>query len=638
MADVFQDVSRACCALYALEGTSTDSNNEDTPGYRERYLSLLNYVKERGGRRELMRPCVRLIGTFVDRFPSLAKDAEQALTQIVTRYVENDDHVRLEDCVEALNGIGRIEGGALQEHVLSKFMVMLMSLQGAEERRQGFIAALRACPGVALKILCDIVNRKDIDSVEKKAGECVMTSVMDDSMLLVSEYEPDLVTHGAVVNSVLESIIDRHGHETMLAECQRYMQALMVNVSVNDTESVKRVMDRLTKKVFQRVKLGVADDGVDLDKDLALDDMEEGELLDTVPVTAAPRGVENGSIQGIVPKKIVHGIEIHGLPESVDSSVIRDDCDKFTGVKDVVRQKEGSMVTVMCTSMPGTVRCYEAMCTRAEAFWSIGGLEETPQVELASYTRAVEAGAHVKHVHILLPGVEHAEQEDTIKETLREANIEIPSSLTPVNVGMKGLILSFDNDESVNMAFACLGGVEEERESLKRSRDAADTVDEANPKRERRGPSETMGQWSGQIIRNKQLQCSVIATIADGSLSSHAYGAPEPQEWPQSLEVNQRADVKYLCDTLFPSTDASHKQIALFQPLQEADEKGLNGFDQYLRQKQRAGVVFLPPIAPSTSQRTMYLIPVIDDVCYRLQIDRHKIPWPSMIGIVVHRP
>ena len=637
MADVFQDVSRACCALYTLEGTSSDCNIEDTTGYREGYCSILNYVKDKRGRRELVRPCVRLIGAFVGRFPSLAKEAQHALTEIVTRYVDKDDSVRFEDCVEALNGIGRIDGGVLQEDVLSKFVAMLMRVEEAEERRKGFAAALRACPRVSLKILCDMVNRKNIDDIEGKAGECVMASVVDDSMLLVSEYEPDLVMHGTVTNSVLESSIDRYGDATMLADCQRYMQALMVNISVNDTESVKGVMDRLTKRAFQRVKLGVADDEVDIDKEVVLDDMEEGELLDSVPVIAAPLGVENGSITGIVPKKIVHGIEIRGLPELVDLSVIRADCDKFTGVKDVVRQEEGSVVTVMCTSMPGTVRCYEAMCTRAEAFWSIGGLEKAPKVELAAYSEAVDAGMNVKHVHILLPGVEHAEQEDTIKETLREAHIEMPSSLTPLNVGMKGLILSFDKDVSVNMAFACLGGVEEEKESLKRSRDAADTTDEAHAKREKRDPPETLGQWSGQIIRNKQLQCSVVASVADGSLSSNAYGATEPLEWPQSLEVNQRADVKYLCDTLFPSTDARHKQMILFQPLQEADEKGLDSFDQYLRQKQRAGVVFLPPLS-SASQRTMYLIPVTDDVCYRLQINRHRIPWPSMIGIVVHRP
>jgi hypothetical protein len=41
---------------------------------------------------------------------------------------------------------------------------------------------------------------------------------------------------------------------------------------------------------------------------------------------------------------------------------------------------------------------------------------------------------------------------------------------------------------------------------------------------------------------------------------------------------------------------------------------------QYLRTKTRAGVVALPPVLPSGTQRTLYLVPPSEEVCRQLGV------------------
>ena len=41
---------------------------------------------------------------------------------------------------------------------------------------------------------------------------------------------------------------------------------------------------------------------------------------------------------------------------------------------------------------------------------------------------------------------------------------------------------------------------------------------------------------------------------------------------------------------------------------------------QYLRTKSRAGVVALPPVQPSGTQRTLYLVPPSEEVCRQLGV------------------
>ena len=460
----------------------------------------------------------------------------------------------------------------------------------------GCVCALWAHPVSTLGTLTEHVRTSKVTKERSKA--CLMACV-GHAYGFVAEYEPDVGIPQHGITSVLEKAVKMLGG-LPLVECQNIMQELilLIPTGIEEGERIREVMARLASQAC--VVEGQAPD--------TMKDMEEGELV----LANAP----HTSVEGIVPVKVSKTLKIVGLPDYVTTDVVKATCDAFTGIQSVTR--EGPCVFVTCTSMPGAVRCYEAMYTRGTQFWAAAGYDGATQVDLCSVGSSL---------YLLMEGVKDVEQEDAIKRVLEEGGVVAPSSLIPIHVGVVGVILCFESIQDTDGAFACLGGVEE---LGKRERDAIDVLEDNQGKKPRleehkEKPVKDGALWSGRILRNTQVQCDVHAKLLKGKTVI---------DWPNDIEVNQRVDVQYVCSTLMTSVSEQAVHLAVVYPAHEGSEQGLLGFDAYLRGKKRAGVALLPP-QRSMKKRTLYLIPVSDHVCISLRIDPREVPSPGIIGMVV---
>jgi hypothetical protein len=597
---------------------------------------------------KLARATVRLVGSLVEQagFSDKASAVVDCLTHVVDAYYQQGvmkDSLELSIVLEALNGIQKaisvspVELYQEQDHIaawVGDFVERVLTDQDGESEmvKSVFVAAMKAHPYVVLCRLNNVMK-------SSRHGKVCFLAAMGHGYI-VSEYEKDISLPSLGLTSVLERAIDNF-NGLMMADCQRLVQSIMVLVSLSSEEEkrVHEVVSRMTGKILSKKHAAIVStdemnqdiqDIVEKQEHGAIPDFEEGELLDSVYKSASKNANRNvqDSIEGIVPRRICQSLVVEGIPESADLDEIRRMCDKFSGVKGVSRDAQ-SAVHVVCTSMPGAVRCFEAMYTRGIKFWSCSeDLIETPVVSFA------DSESDVPGCFLLMAGVEHVEQEDKIKEVLKKASCNLPQSLIPINTNVQGVILCFEKDLDARKAYTSLGGVEET--NSKRQREVADPEGRA-AKKERWDVGDSRSkndiQWTGEILRNKQSQCFVVARPL---LNSRFSFDPEDQvSWPRALEVNQRADVKYLQQTLFVSKQVQVTSLTYMYPSRPEDASGLQSFNQYLLGKGRAGVVFLP--SSSRGQQTLYLMPLTDNLCYDLGINKNQFVEPCTIGITVNK-
>ena len=363
-------------------------------------------------------------------------------------------------------------------------------------------------------------------------------------------------------------------------------------------------------------------------------DMEEGELVDAVK-EASTALVD---VDSIVPKVIYQGLKLYKIPaEHIQSQGQLKDIVESIAAVDKVSIKDGT-ATVSFPSIPAAAKGFEALCSGRVNIWREGNIVEDNLVNFVD-TNDHENG--FKEAHLWLEKIETVEQEDQIREKMRKGKISLKSFVSVAGV-LPGLILSFPSGSELQKAFVCLGGkgdaVPKKRQRSQISSDAVkkSRIDKEGSHGNRNGQM----VWDGKIARNKQIQCVAKVSDIDISIEGSKWDAAmkEPYYWPSVLDVNQRMDVRYLFDTLFPSCDPkSKKLVAIEVPSSSTAEnnKGLEGLDGYLRGKNRAGVVFLPNI-DGFSKRTLYLVPISDESCNKLHVDVSKFQnRPAMIGVVI---
>ena len=598
--------------------------------------------------KRLSRATVRLVGSLVEQpgFSEKASTVVDCLTHVVNAYYQQGvavDSLQLDIVLEALNGIQKaisvnpVELYKEQDHIavwVGDFVERVLTDQNGESEtvKNVFVAAMKAHPFAVLRGLNNVMKTA-------RHGKVCFLAAMDHGYI-ISEYENDISLPSVGFKSILERSID-NVNGLMMADCQRLVQSIMVLVSLSSEEEkrVHEVVSRMTGKILSKKQAAIVSihqknqevQGTVKEQEVgAIQDFEEGELLDSVYKSASKNANRNvqDSVEGIVPKKICQALVVEGIPESADLDAIRNTCDKYCGVKGVSRDAQCA-VHVVCTSMPGAVRCFEAMYTRGIKFWPFSeALVETPIVSFA------DSESDVPCCFLLMAGVEHVEQEDKIKEVLRKASCTLPQTMIPINTSVQGVILCFEKDLDARKAYTSLGGVEET--NPKRQREDEDTEGRV-AKKERWDVGDARSkndiQWTGEILRNKQSQCFVVAKPVPNSRLS--VGQVDQMNWPRALEVNQRADVKYLQQTLFASKQIKVETLTYLCPSRPEDASGLQSFNQYLLGKGRAGVVFLPP--SSVGQQTLYLIPLTDNLCYDLGLDKNQFAEPCTIGITVNK-
>lgn len=531
---------------------------------------------------------------------------------------------------------------------------------------QGYVRAVQLYPAVALQSLLEVCAHEDglAHSENRTNGKACLLACVDDRERFggVIRHAPDVLAAGesemmSSSNSPLESALEVYAYEDV-SDCHRMLQQLSVCFELGglDKGLVGGAIERLTRRVLGRKNK----EDVAVIMQEAVENFEEGELLVSVcksdaDVRRKSKGVDQ--VAGMVPRRIGCGMVVRGLVlgsdgrgspalphgEVIGEELVRRCCDTFAAVKRVMRLKReadvkgidmGSFLVEM-TSMPGAVRCYEAMCTRERRFWGdIGArLVDVPGVEMMG----PDQGAGYQG--LFLEGVESIEQEDLVKEMLDEKSLPRPSSWVPVGAGVKGVVLCFQSEEDGKIVFKGLGGVINDDEEKfgrfeERSQWAAndphngtkrahnnDDVDNSS-KRARTSPVPPKpSKTIYKLLRNRQYQGSFIAEPLDGA-------GPLDGGWPDTLDASQRVDINYLYNSLFPSS--SNLRIGALWPSEESDGDGLRRFDGYLRQKGRAGVVVM-------GRRTLYLIPSTPEACTCLGIGKFygDNPCSAMICVLV---
>jgi hypothetical protein len=363
-------------------------------------------------------------------------------------------------------------------------------------------------------------------------------------------------------------------------------------------------------------------------------DMEEGELVDAVK-EASTALVD---VNSIVPKVIYQGIKLYKIEnnEHIQSEGQLKDIVESIAAVDKVSIKDGT-ATVSFPSIQAAAKGFEALCSGRINVWRDANIMEDNLVNFIDNDHE----NRFKEAHLWLEKIETVEQEDQIREKMRRGKISLKSFVSVAGVA-PGLILSFPSGSELQKAFVCLGGkgdaVPKKRQ---RSQISSDAVKKSRvEKKGSHGSRNGQMVWDGKIARNKQIQCVAKISDIDISIDGNKWDAEmkEPYYWPSVLDVNQRMDVRYLFDTLFPSCEPkSKKLVAIEVPSSSTAEnnKGLEGLDGYLRGKNRAGVVFLPNI-DGFSKRTLYLVPISDESCNKLHVDASKFQnRPAMIGVVI---
>jgi hypothetical protein len=169
------------------------------------------------------------------------------------------------------------------------------------------------------------------------------------------------------------------------------------------------------------------------------------------------------------------------------------------------------------------------------------------------------------------------------------------------------------------------------------------------------GPSGREGSlsWSGELCKGVKSGTNTVCYVScyDGNagmgrepmMSGGGVGTGwidmEPKKWPETLEVTNRLPIKGVCQDLFGSLLPNERALLRLLPRNvDRDGPGLVSFCAYLENKDRAGVVELPPVVP-VGERTLLLIPPSEEVCRRLGVS-----WPPvssgmsrgcMLGLIV---
>ena len=587
----------------------------------------------------------------------------------------------LRGLVIRLVGAGRERGGSSSFETLSSapatahlMQTIASAIRGYVKSpwltREGYVKAVQLHPAAALESLMGLYAVQD-KGVADQDGEdnrkaCLLACVDGREVYGgVMRLEPDLLAMGDGAacfsrssSTPLESALAEYAYED-IADCHRLLQQLSVCVELDDLEreTVRGAIERLTRRVLGRkIK---EEDSVIIEE--AVENFEEGELLVSVCKSEAEvrrnaKGAER-DMQALVPRRIGCGVVVRGLlleagtgsasdVEAVSEEVVRRQCDAFAAVKRVALEvgdgnddasDRGNYVVEM-TSMPGAMRCYEAMCTRERRFWGeIGArLVGVPRVEMMGVNRDAAYGG------LFLEGVESIEQEDRVKEILEEKGLPLPGNWVPVGAGVKGVVLCFQREEDGNRVYEGLGGIVKtgDTSDKRKVRDAGGAAGDAfccredgenegahnGAKRARTDgraatPPPTPSNRIYKVLRNRQYQGSFYVEALDGA-------GPLDVDWPGTLDASQRVDTKYLYDSLFPSFP--RLRVGALRPIHDQDKDGLRKLDGYLRQKGRAGVVVLV-------RRTLYLIPPTLEACSCLRVSEAfaRDPSNAMVCVVV---